>query len=205
MRELESKCLVPGRKYAVLVRSAARKAFFSAPLMFNVALPKPKNVRVHRELNTLTVAWDFPSEYSASHFLVAVETLYNRLREVQVKLHTCTFKMDAKALSENLDVLVYAFSEDDIKSSPGTATFISHPPNKSTRTMIPGMDTHRGTQDLPRLRYASPLDISQRSDRANQSDTPFMKDTWGHEPDNLVDYSNKSTVTREPSGSVQVC
>jgi hypothetical protein len=188
----------------VLVRSAARKAFFSAPLMFNVAFPKPKKVHVHRERNTLTVTWDFPSEYRASHFLITVESIYDRLREVQVELHTCTFEMDAKTLSENLDVIVYAISEDDIRSAPGTAAFISHPPNEWTRTMSPGMETRRGTQDLPRPKDVSPLDSDQRSDRADESDTPFMKDTWGDEPDNLVDYSNNSTVTREPSGSAPV-
>lgn len=205
IREIESKRLLPGRKYTVLVRSAARKAFFSAPLMFNVAFPKPKKVRVRRERNALTVTWDFPSEYSATHFLVTVESIYDQLRAVQVELHTCTFKMDAKALSENLDVMVYAISEDDTRSAPGTVTFISHSPNESTKTMRPEMETRTGTQHLHRPRNVSSLDTSERSDRAEQCDTRFMEDTRGDEPDDLVDYSNKSTITREPSGSVQVC
>lgn len=204
MRELESELVQPGRKYTVLVRSAARKAFFSAPLIFNVAFPKPKKVHAYREDDLLTVTWDFPSKYSTSHFLVTVESIYDRLQEVQVKRHTCTFKMDAQTLSENLDVMVYAISDDNITSAPASATFISHPPNESTRTMSPGMETCRGSQDLPRPTDVSPVNTDQGSGFGDYSDTDFMGDTWGDEPDNLVDYLNETTATRESSGSVQV-
>lgn len=185
----------------MLIRSEARKAFFSAPLMFNVPSPKPKNVHARRERNTLTVTWDFPSESSATRFLVTVNS---RLRAMQVKQHSCTFKMDDNVLSEDLEVMVYAISEDDIRSAPGIATFISHPPNESTRTMSP-VETRIGTRDQPRPRDVSPLDNGESSDRAGQCDTLFMEDTWADDPDNSVDYSNESAVTREPSGSAQVC
>ena len=71
--------------------------------------------------------------------------------------------------------------------------------------MSPEMEIRIGTQDQPRPRDVSPLDTGEPSDRADQCDTLFMEDTWADEPDDLVDYSNESTVTREPSGSVQVC
>ena len=119
MRDEESNRLLPGKKYVMLVRSEARKAFSSAPLMFNVPLPKPTNVHLHRERNTLTVTWDFPSESGATHFLVTVDSIYDILRTKQIEQHTCTFKMDANTLSENLEVMVYAVDEDDIRSAPG--------------------------------------------------------------------------------------
>jgi hypothetical protein len=186
----------------MLVRSEARKAFSSAPLMFNIPPPKPKNVHVHRERNTLTVTWNFPSESGATQFLVTVDSIYDTHQRKQTKQHTCTFKLDANTLSEDLEVMVYAVSEDDIRSAPGKATLISYPPNESTRMISPGMDIRIGTQDQPRSRDVSPLDTGEPSDRC---DTPLMGDMWTDESDGLVDHSNQSAGTREPSGSVQVC
>jgi hypothetical protein len=202
MRELESKCLLQGRKYAVQVRSAARKAFFSPPLMFNVAFPKPKKVEVRRERNNLTVTWEFPSDYCVTRFLVTVGSLHDRVKTAQVELHSCTFHVNAETLAEELNVTVCAISEDDIMSAPGTAVFISHPPSEST--MSPRMETDRGTQNRPRLRDVTPPGIAERAD-CDRSDTSFMEDSGEDEPDNFVDCSNEPTRMREQSRYMQVC